>query len=101
MKLKIGDNTWNIDYVGADFPITFYQKTGLDIFKAELNIQKEPMVYYTAMLNMAHILSKEECSLEEFSKKFTPNELVLEYEQLASIYTGAAQPKVESKGKKK
>lgn len=103
MKLVIGEFSWDIDFVSADFPIQFYKKTGFDIFKAELNVNDEPMQYYTVMLNVAYVLSGEDnlCSLEEFASKFTPNELVLAYQNIADIYTGALKTNIKSKSEKK
>ncbi|AXI27260.1 MULTISPECIES: hypothetical protein [Gemella] len=100
MELKIGKNTYETKILTADFPIRFFKETGVDIFGIE-DDNKTFIELYEIYLNLAYALTGSEKTLEEFSREFTPYDLVQSIENIFACYMETTSPNVASETEKK
>lgn len=100
MKLNIGNYSFNTKMLTADFPIRFFKETGLDIFSIE-DREKPFLEQYEVILHIAFALCGNGESLEDFSSKFTPVDLVNAFGDIYSCYMESTKPKVASVNEKK
>lgn len=100
MQLKIGDKVYNAKKLTGDFPIRFYKETGKDIFNLERE-DANPIDIYDTILYLAHALSGVNDSVEEFSRGFTPFDLIGAYGNILDCYSQVTKPTANSEVEKK
>ena len=102
MELKIGNKTYSTVRLTGDFPIKFYKETGFDVFKLEKGFEEDLIQGYEMVLNLAyHLTGKQEETLEDFAKGFTPYDLMAVYGDILTCYVEVTRSDVESKVEKK